>query len=159
MKKRIITCIIGLLPIFIIIFNLGKNIASNIRLDNVCTKEIEASLIRVDEYYIRDDSIRRAHSYEKEYTGSYTYVINNQEYLYRKTFSDYPDKQIIIKYNPNNPSEACSNTGIKGFIIMLCIFLTLSSVIFYLFVFGNKKTEEESNKSVKSFFEKDNRKY
>ena len=157
MKKRITTAIIGLIPVFIIIFSLSKGIASNIRLKNVCTKEVEANLVRADERYFYNDSVKESRNYRKEYTSSYAYIVNNKTYIHYITSSEYPEEQIILKYNPNNPDEACTSTGVKGLVIMLCIMSILGGVVFYLSVFGGKKVEEEPNKSIKSFFEIENK--
>lgn len=127
---------------------LGQSIISNYRLEKKCTKEIEASLIRVDEGYVYYEDFHNKTTCRKEYTGSYMYIVNDKTYSYSTKNSKYPDKQIIIKYNPDNPDEACTDVARDNTIsiVVICVIWVLGGSM-ALFIKLSDKPKIQSNES------------
>lgn len=122
----------------IIIFSISDN-----KLQKTCTGRVEANLVEIEKEEYTSESYGDGSSgrYIKEYTARYEYVVNNKTYTCTRTFSEYPRNQIIVKYNPNNPSEICVNSGGPP-IIMLSALFVFGGVIFYFFVLDKISLDE-----------------
>ena len=73
-----------------------------------------------------------------EYTHNYVYKVDGKEYHLKKVSSfDEPEKEIIVKYNPNNPNDTM--TGNPWILFGAGLLLSIVMLSVYIYNFCNIK--------------------
>lgn len=73
-----------------------------------------------------------------EYTHNYVYNVDGKEYHLKKVSSfNEPEKEITVKYNPNDPND--TTTGTPWILFGTCLILSLFMISVYICCFCNIK--------------------